>query len=374
MLAVTHVTLIDGTGADPRVDQTVLISGGRILRIGPSRRAAVPAGARVLDGRGKFLIPGLWDMHVHAWNRQPFERMFLSHGIVGIREMGTGIDPQWGGEGIWRWRATVRGGEAAGPRIVAAGFILNGGEPGQQPIDFFKGVPTAGAARVWVDSLSRRGVDFIKVYSALSPEAYLAIASRAKEYGLPFAGHVPARVGVRSASAAGQRSIEHLYDFLVSTSTEDESARREIAAALDTSSSAGAAAQLAELRLTDRLLATHSRSRADSVFRLSAANGTWVTPTLVTAADPRCASSPLPVPDSVALASVPRMLHPFVRLRAEQGTDLSAVCRRMAALLKLTAQMHGAGVRLLAGSDAPNPAIVPGTGLHHSWNCWCGPG
>ncbi|HEX2211344.1 MAG TPA: amidohydrolase family protein [Longimicrobium sp.] len=363
-LAVTHVTVIDGTGAAPRSNQTVLIGGGRILRIAGSGRTAVPAGARIIDGSGKFMIPGLWDMHVHAWNRQPFEGISLSHGITGIREMGTGVDPQWGGEGVWRWREMIRAGDAPGPRMVAAGFILNGGAPDAQPIDFFKGVPTPEAARAWVDSLAGRGADFIKVYAALSPEAYAAIAARAREHGLPFAGHVPARVGIRGASGAGQRGIEHLYDVLVATSTDEDAARAEIAAALASGESPGAAAQLAEIRLTDRLIATHDARKEDALYRLLRRNGTWITPTLTTQADPRCPGSPLPLPDSASLAGVPRMLHAMVALPAAPADEVARKCRRFDALVRVAGRMHRAGIPLLAGSDAPNPGVVPGVGLH----------
>jgi imidazolonepropionase-like amidohydrolase len=363
-LAITHISVIDATGAPTRTDQTVLIGDGRILRIGAAARVPVPSGTRTIDGTGKFLVPGLWDMHVHAWSRQPFESLFLNHGITGIREMGTGIDSQWGAAGIWEWRGAIRAGTAPGPRMVAAGFILNGGTPDQQPIHFFKGVPTLEAARSWVDSLASRGADFIKVYAALSPEAYSAIAQRAKERGLAFAGHVPARVGVRSASTAGQRSIEHLYDFLVSTSNEEDAVRRELGAVLDTSDSPGSVAQITETAMTDRLLATHSQSRADALFRLLAANGTWVTPTLTTTADPRCPGSPLPIPDSAFLTGVPRGIHRFVQLPDAPAETVAIECRRLEAFIRITGSLHRAGVRLLAGSDAPNPGIIPGTGLH----------
>ncbi|HEX5870889.1 MAG TPA: amidohydrolase family protein, partial [Longimicrobium sp.] len=310
------------------------------------------------------MIPGLWDMHVHAWSRQPFEGIYLAHGITGIREMGTGMDPQWGGEGIWRWRESIRTGDAPGPRMVAAGLILNGGAADAQPIDFFKGVPTADAARAWVDSLAGRGVDFIKVYAALSPEVYAAIGARAREHGLPFAGHVPALVGIRGASDAGQRSIEHLYDVLVAASTDEAAARAEIAAALRGGGSPGGAAQIAEIGMTDRLLATFDAGKADALYRLLARNGTWVTPTLATQADPRCPGSPLPVPDSAALAGVPRMLHRFVALAEQPADEIARDCRRMEALIRVAGAMHRAGIPLLAGSDGPNPGVVPGIALH----------
>lgn len=364
-LAITHVTVIDATGAPPRPDQTVLVGGGRILRIGPAGRVDVPAGARVVDGAGKWLVPGLWDMHAHAWQRAVFEPLFFAAGITGFREMGTGIDPLYGARTwVWSWRDSIRSGAAPGPRMAAAGVILNGGDPSQAPAPFFQGVPTPEAGRRWVDSLAARGADFVKVYSALAPEVFHAIVRRARERGLPVAGHVPHRVGTRAAAAAGLRSIEHLYDVQVSASADEAAIRREIEEVLATTTTPGAAAQLAEARLTDRLIATWSPAKADSLYRALVRAGTWVTPTLAVAADPRCPGSPVPLPDSARLAGIPAFLRPFVQLRDTARADVERGCRRLARLVAIVGEMHRAGVPILAGSDAPNPGVVPGIGLH----------
>ena len=364
-LAVTGVTLIDGNGGPAVPGQTVLIAERRIAAIAPAERVEIPSDARVIDGRGRFLIPGLWDMHVHAWGPSPFSELFLSHGITAVREMGTGIEPQWGGPaGVWDWRAAVRSGEMPGPRVFAAGFILNGGDPDGQGAVFFKGAPGPEEGRDWVDTLADRGADFIKIYSALAPETFEAISVRARERGLTLAGHVPARVGTRAAVAGGLRSLEHLYDFLVAASSAEEQIRTEIEREILESEMPTAAAQLAERARTDRLLASYDPQKASELFALFRSQGTWIEPTLMVNADPRCAGSPLPPLDAESLADLPGFLHRFVEQQEIEPEELDRDCRRAAKLSKVVAQLERHGVRLLAGSDSPNPGVKPGAGLH----------
>lgn len=363
-LAITDVTVINGTGGPPAAGRTLLVADGRIAAIAPAERVAVPAGARVVDGAGKFLIPGLWDMHVHAWSPSPFSEIFLRQGITAVREMGTGMEPMWGGSaGVWEWRRAVREGERLGPRVYAAGFILNGGEQAGQGAPFFKAAPTPETGREWVDTLADNGADFIKVYSALAPDTFTAIADRAAERGLTLAGHVPARVGTRQASAR-MRSLEHLYDFLVAASRDEEAIRAEIEQEILTSETASGAAQIAERSRIDQLIATQDPVRAAELFELLAANGTWLSPTLVVSADARCPDAPLALADEQALAGVPGFLHRFVQYPEVDQEELDRRCRRFRALRPLVAAADLAGVDLLAGSDSPNPGAVPGVGLH----------
>ncbi len=319
----------------------------------------------MIDGSGRFLIPGLWDMHVHAWAPSPFSEIYLRHGITGLREMGTGIDPQWGGsQGVWDWRAAVRARRMPGPRIFAAGFILNGGSPEQQGAVFFKGVETREDARRWVDSLAARAADFIKVYSALAPEAFEAIAQRARERGLWIGGHVPARVGTLAAIRQGLRSVEHLYDFLVSTSSEETRVRTEIERHILESEIATAAAQLAELERSDLLIETYDPAKARELVAALVEHGTWVVPTLIVTADPRCANLPLEPTDSASLARLPRFLRRFVELPETPQEEIERSCRRFEKLGEIVGELERAGVRIVTGSDAPNPGVPPGTGLH----------
>ena len=364
-LAITGVTVIDGNGGDPLPRQTVLIEDGRIAAIAPSERTRVPDSAVAIDGEGQFLIPGLWDMHVHAWSPSPFTDLFLGHGITGVREMGTGMEPPFGGsEGPWAWRDAVRDGRLPGPRVYAAGHILNGGPPDRQGAPFFKGVQTPAEGRRWVDSLATRGADFVKVYSALDRPTYEAIAERARERGLTLAGHVPPLVGTRAAVQGGLRSLEHLYGVLVAASADEAEIEAEIRAAVVDAEFPTAAAQIAERAAVDRLIATYDDQKAQELFTLFRNEETWIEPTLVVSADPRCPAFPLPPLDSAALSVVPGFLQRFVQLPQLDEGELGRTCRRYEKLRELVLELDEAGVRLLVGSDGPNPGVRPGPGLH----------
>ena len=211
-LAITDVTVIDGTGGAGRQHMTVVISGGKIIALDSISRAIVPGQATIIDGRGKFLIPGLWDMHVHvAKAGAPSLGLFVANGVTSVRDMGGDFAV------VQRWRSEIAAGARVGPRIRTAGPILENAERVRrmkargtvEPVDRFRApvADTVDARRV-VDSLARLGVDFIKVRTAASRETYQAIASTARRAGLTVAAHgdiVPPEEMLR----ANQRSIEH---------------------------------------------------------------------------------------------------------------------------------------------------------------------
>jgi imidazolonepropionase-like amidohydrolase len=163
----------------------------------------IPAGAQVVDGKSGFVIPGLWDMHVHLGNAgEAALPQFIAHGVTGVRDMGTErFEP------LRQWRVEVLAQTRVGPRIVAAGPIVDGQTP-NWPLRVT--VRDAESARKTVDSLAAVGVDFIKVHQQLSREAYFGVAAEARRLNIPFAGHVPVGVTGVEAAAAGQRSLEHM--------------------------------------------------------------------------------------------------------------------------------------------------------------------
>lgn len=204
-VAITNVTLIDVTKGARQPGTTVITKGERIADIGS--RIRVPAGASRVDGTGRFLIPGLWDMHSH--NQMPGAEsldLYLVNGVVGTRDMGSDLDF------ILRLRNRIRRGELDGPEIVAAGPILDDA-PADWP--FRRRVTNAQEARVAVRDLEKRGVDFIKVHNYTPRDVFFAIAEEAPKLGLPFAGHIPLRVTMDEGATSGIKSIEHLSEFRV---------------------------------------------------------------------------------------------------------------------------------------------------------------
>ncbi len=222
-LAITGVTVIDATGAPARPDMTVVVTGDRITAVRKTAEVGVPEGARVVDGKGKYLIPGLWDMHVHTADPS-FLPLYLANGVTGVRDMHA-LDP----DAIFGLRKQVQEGKQPGPRIVAAGPLVDGPKP------FVPGslvAANAAEGREAVRKLKKMGADFVKVYTKLPREAYLSIADEAKKQGLPFAGHLPESVSTAEASDLGHKSIEHLTGVALGCSDREDELRGEAVAAL----------------------------------------------------------------------------------------------------------------------------------------------
>ena len=360
-LVITHITVIDATGAPAKSDMSVVISGDRITALGKASQVRTPKGAQVVDATGKYLIPGLWDMHVHTLWRDWFETffpMFIANGITSVRDMYGDL------ERLTQLRNEQALGKLLAPRVVASGPIVDGPEP------VWPGsisVSNESEARQAVTSLKQRGVDFIKVYTLLPRDAYLALANEAKKQGIPFAGHVPHSVGAAEASDAGQRSIDHLSDILLACSTDEAELRAEMLEARMNPKSPIASQERTRARL-NRLLDTYSEAKATDLFARFVRNGTWQCPTLTQLRgdtfiedgnftnDSRLKY----IPPSVKEIWDPRDVRAGYRMAV--GFDLAK--REFQKQLEVVGAMRRAGVEFLAGTDTPNPYCFPGFSLH----------
>ncbi len=198
-LVLTGVTVIDGTGAAIRPNSAVIITGDRIDSIVDARRReSFPKGARVIRAAGKFVIPGLWDMHVHLSARDL--PLFVAYGVTGVRDMGNRLAD------VDSWRAQIADGTLIGPEIFRVGPILNGQVFGPIHVE----IRNESEARAAVRVLKHVGVDAIKLHKMLSREAYFGLSDEAKKVGIPFVGHIPQTVTAQEASDAGQASFEHM--------------------------------------------------------------------------------------------------------------------------------------------------------------------
>jgi imidazolonepropionase-like amidohydrolase len=202
-LAINTVNVIDVASGRILPNATVVVDGDTIASV--TQTGAPSAGVRVVDGRGQFLIPGLWDMHAHMQaSGTPWLQLYVANGVTAIRDMGSDLDV------ISNMRAATASGRTLGPRIFAAGPILDDA-PGDWP--YRMRVKTAADGRAAVGLLKRRGVDLIKVHDHTPHDAFFAIAGEAARHHLPLAGHVPLGLTVEAVIDAGQRDIEHLNNL-----------------------------------------------------------------------------------------------------------------------------------------------------------------
>lgn len=365
-LAFVHVAVVDVERGQVVPDQTVIVAGGKIATVGASTATTVPARTTVVDARGKYLIPGLWDMHVHTLYDGRPELMFpmlIANGITSVRDMHTFAADPLGR--LRAYRAGVANGTILGPRIVGAGYILDGsGREG--PPEGFHVVRTPDEARREVDTLVAGGADFIKVYSHLSPAVYDAIVDEANREHIPFAGHVPDAIHAMHAADAGQRTFEHLFGVLEDCSPDRDavvSLRAELDQTTDENRKAAIGARLDELGQRD--FDQFDTAHCDELFAHMRRAGTWATPTLVVfEPDTRDLAQLLADPRLRFIPSATRTAWiDDARAWRDHG-DPAQIAHVFALRLQVVAAMQHAGVGLLAGTDIFNPFTYPGFSLH----------
>ena len=321
--------------------QTVIVRDGRIAEIGPAEKTKVPAGALQIDGRGKYLMPGLADMHVHLFPgtgqqddlaSQQFQ-MFLANGVTTIRNM-------IGKPEHVALRDRVAKGELLGPSIYTAGPPLLGNN-----------VQTPEVAERVVTEQKKAGYDLLKVHEGLSPETYAAIVATAKRVGIPLAGHVTATVGLKRALDAQQSSIEHLDGYLQALVPEDSPVK-------PTPSQVVLGPVLEHID-ESKLSALAAATRKASVYN-----------------DPTLTLFKLVVSDAQPedYLKWPEMQYIPAKMRegfAKQkqstlGNPAPAAERQRYITLrnKVLVALHAAGAKLLIGPDSPQFFLVPGFATH----------
>ena len=324
-LVFTNITIIDATGAPPQPGMTVVVRNGRIEALGKTGQLRVPRESQVVNGAGKFMIPGLWDMHVHLTDAKPSAiPALVANGVTGVRDMGSRLKE------LDEWRVKIEEGSLIGPQIFRAGPILNGEAFG--PVQL--AVADAAEARAAVRALAKVGVDFIKIHMTLTRDQFLAIADEAKKVGLPFVGHIPGSVPPEEASDLGLASVEHTETLF--QGTFDPRLPRE--------------KMLAAMTL---------------LFQRFAKNRTFYTPTLImykASADFRD-FAPHPQSKYVARSASDRMLK-----AAEQSKKYPDIVtgrkRILVDLILLVGMMRQNGVQVMVGTDLSDGRIFPGFSVH----------
>lgn len=364
-IAFTDVTVIDVVegAADP--GQTVVVTGDRITAVGPKNEIKVGAGATVIDGSGKFLIPGLWDMHIHnvndVWKPVPWDfhtpdpeeadqreiymPIYLAFGITGTRELS-------GGRRSVKLRERIEAGEILGPHMVVGSPLLDGPHP-VWPDAAVISIDGPETAREVVTELHAQGFDFLKPYNLLSAESYRALHERARELGMEVAGEIPISVSLWEAAELGQRTVEHLTGVELACSNREEELRERYMARIRDLNADPSSEDPVDIWYQSEWepLKSIDPTRCAALFAHLAAHDTWVVPTLVIQRmisyydDPRLVNDPnfrYIDPSSRDLEAAADRFNPERRLRSLYDYRASVID-----------ELHDAGVGILAGSDTP---------------------
>ena len=367
VIAITHVTVIDATGAPPKADTTVIVTGSRISAIGPSSSIAISSVTKTIDGSGKFLIPGLADMHVHLTgagepngSREFVLPLLVANGITTVRDMGGKV------EFLKTLRSEIDSGKRVGPQIFFTGPYLDGNPPSFQPSIV---VQTAAEASTAVDQLRSDGVDFIKVQSRLQPGAYFAITRESKKLGIRFVGHVPDSITALQASEAGQASIEHLTGVLLGASEKEEELRNEKIEATPTGESAEASGKRNRL-WTRTLLDSASNQKTAALLAAFAKNRTWQVPTFPTLVHIGFLTPRTDLAGDWRMKYVPGDVQKSwqsgrrEQLEGYSAEDFALRETIVQRCMEVVGKMNSAGVPLMAGTDTAAPNVIPGFSLH----------
>ena len=354
ILLIKNTNIVDVRTGAIRSNVSVLIHNNRIQRI--EKEIRIADNVQVFDGTGKYLIPGLWDMHTHTWDAESTFPLLTANGVTGIRDMFGSMSA------INKWKEDIANGRLKGPVIYGSGPIVDGPKPiwpGSVAISSPKQIHDV------IDSLKNKlKVDFIKVYSLIPRADYFSIVDETRKHSISFAGHVPAEVTVLEAAKAGQKSQEHLIGFVQGSSDSAEYFNKV------------SQKQIIDTPLRNpvikmrRLLNTFNEKNLSALVKeLAKYENVWICPTLtvnhnlgyladsVFTNDPRV---------HYMMPGIKNFWDPKNDFRfknyAEEYYDLSR--KTFALHLKIVKQLQDAGVKMIAGTDYPNPYCFPGFSLH----------
>lgn len=381
-LLISNATVIDIETGD-KTTKDIFISGDHITAVLPHNSDIFnkySESMSVIDASGQYAIPGLWDMHVHLTKPGPLvdtsSALYIANGVTSVRDMGGVL------KDILAFREISKQPGSIAPQIWIAGPMIDG-----VPVVFDGvnekpamaiGISSPADAIVQIDKLAAQGVDFIKVYETLRPEVFSAIVAQARVNGLPVDGHIPMRMTVTEAVAAGQAGIAHMKGVDYGCARDPAALKAERVALLDAAAGNATGQDLA-LKVfslvVPKAMAQQNEERCNALIQYFATRGTWHTPGLST--------EHLLVGDSGYIAQWREGLKylPSVAQKEKEAAELFRQKLRNGEItgtiadfgkillnkhdwkFELVWKMHQAGVPLLAGTDAPY-MLLPGFGLH----------
>lgn len=344
---IVHVTVVDVSTGKELPDQTVVLGGDHMVSVAAFDPTAAAPQGRVVDAQGAFLIPGLWDMHVHIQDLEDLP-LYVANGVTGVRLM-------FGSKKTKELRARFAS-VAVSPDILVGSAIVDG-DPPAWPGSIV--IHKSGDARRVVDEIKESGADFVKIYNGIPRDAFFALADEAGKQSIPFSGHLPFEIRASEASDAGQRSIEHLTGMAIACSSREQDLMK----------------QLRPLQYIENtiLMAEAVRSfdaaKCQALFAQFCRNRTWQVPTLTV-------HRAFGYMNDSHFTSDPRVAYMSEQVRRRWKSSNDLRFRRWTrqefelhrGLFRADKQMVGmmfrAGVPLLAGTDAMNPYCMPGFSLH----------
>jgi Amidohydrolase family len=362
LTAITHVNIVDVKNEKIISDQTIILKNDKIEMIGSNLK--LPPYIKVIQGKDKFLIPGLWDMHYHNMDDESAEvtdstitPLLIANGITGVRDM-------FALKNTLKRRDSIREGRLTAPETFAGAMV-----DGPKPIwPLAISVKDTVRAVILVDSLKNAGYDFIKVYSALPREVYFAIATESKKQNIPFEGHVPSSITPLEAAVAGQKSQEHQIGMIIQCSSLDDSTKNEY--------------RKMEMKLffgrgkeaDDRstvLLNSFDRKQINNIANVFLQSGTWYCPTIITNqnyfiklknfSEEIKSDSLIQYVSKSSKSAWGFMGRMFVGYSAD---DWKVRMEQLALLNKIVKILYDKKVNMLAGDDNNNPFCIAGFGVH----------
>ncbi len=352
-ILIENTNIIDTAELELRLNVDILIRDSRIQFVRETGQMNVPNDAMIVDGSSKFVIPGLWDMHTHWTNEnETYLGVFIANGVTGVRQM-------FGDDIHYNWRTRQFNEDFIGPKTLI-GTPLFDGVPKWSPLA--TEIPNAEVGRNLVREYRDKGVDFVKVYTYLNRETYLAIADESKKLGIAFVGHVPNSITDLEASDLGQKSLEHIPRLEYATSTT-------AMATLD---------QYRDLEMTNDLnlerlaiiRSGYGGEYTNTLFETFVKNDTWITPTLTVFRNLASLRERAEIEEN-NIQYFPIETTQYWNVDGIEGAlgisgpeDYEWRQVQLDQYKLIVRDMHEAGVRLLAGTDNANPFVSPGFSLH----------
>lgn len=369
-LCIENITVIDPIDG-LKENQTIVIKDGKIHQVLPTKELPLSRDNSIIDGTGKYLIPGLWDAHVHFSFMEDLAPsmldLFLVYGVTSVRDTGGDITF------VNQWKQKSMDNPTGAPRVMVAGPLLDGlpnvydgSDPGHPPLSV--GLGTVEDVQQQIQQLDSLEVDLLKAYEMLSPEQFATVTEMARNKGLKVTGHVPLSMDVISASNAGLNSMEHMRNLELSCASNADELLEQRRKMLFSGRENKGGILRSNIHQAQREIAieNYDEIKANEVLDVLAANETWQIPTLTL--NTSFTERPFMEPDvQQSFNYLPQSIEEEWKsnIAAFAATEISAFRTEYSNWLRnMVGKIHNKGIDIMAGTDCPIFFLTPGRSLH----------